>query len=937
LQCLKCGTALPAGSRFCFSCGSALREEGAETVVEPGPKPPAAVVGGAGAKPVAATETISSATVEVTPSSRPRAFTGTVSPRLRRSSTDSATDLRFPPGTLIAGRYRTVSLLGRGGMGEVYRADDLVLGQTVALKFLPEAMAQNEPALARFYNEVRIARQVSHPNVCRVYDLGEWEGQPYLSMEYVDGEDLGSLLRRIGRLPGDKAVEIARKLCAGLSAAHDKGVLHRDLKPANIMLDARGQVLITDFGLAGLAAQIEGAEVRNGTPAYMAPEQLAGREVTIRSDIYALGLVLYEIFTGKRAFEAETIAELVRMQSQSTPVSMASMVKDLDVAVERVVLRCLDPDPKARPANALAVAMALPGGDPLAAALAAGETPSLGMVAAAGATEGMPVRQATIRWVLSLVGLLATVLLIVSASLLEQSSLDMPPAVLQAKSRELLAAAGYPDRPKDRASGLFVGAAYLDWIKDHDKPRPDWDKVMREGPSPVRFWYRESPEAMIPRDVFSESRAVGGVTRRDPPLLFPGMALVEMDPAGRLISLRVVPPEFEDPPGQPAPVDWKPLFQAAGLDIEKFEAAEPQWNPLGASDQRAAWKGVYPNSFERPIRVEAAAWRGKPVSFQVLGPWSKPAGAQRRPETTAEKVTKAFLLLLVIAALVCGLLLAWRHYQAGKGDLRGAQRLAAFILIMMLLVWVLDGHHVLDLGELATLSLAIGLGLLLAAVTFVLYLALEPYVRRYWPQSIISWARILTGHIRDPRVGKDVLSGVLLGALWGILFGAQMLLQRQQASTPMLGDVSAILRPASTMAHVAIMAMTTVQTVLMMFFVLFGLRVLLRKQWLALVAFSLVFAAPQIARADSLWIGVPVQLIAHALAGLVLVRYGIVSLAVGVFTANLLFVLPHTLHVDRWYFSYTAAVVLMLMALATYAYRTALGGRRVVTDRWLPE
>ena len=123
-------------------------------------------------------------------------------------------------------------------------------------------------------------------------------------MEYVDGEDLGSLLRRIGRLPADKALEIARKLCAGLAAAHEKGVLHRDLKPANVMLDGRGQVLLTDFGLAGLAGEIEGAEIRNGTPAYMAPEQLAGEEVTVRSDIYSLGLVLYEIFTGKLPFES---------------------------------------------------------------------------------------------------------------------------------------------------------------------------------------------------------------------------------------------------------------------------------------------------------------------------------------------------------------------------------------------------------------------------------------------------------------------------------------------------------------------------------------------------------------------------------------------------------------------------------------------------------
>ncbi len=193
------------------------------------------------------------------------------------SSSSVADEGRFVPGTLLGGRYRIIGLLGRGGMGEVYRATDLALGQSVALKFLPEEAAQNQRLLERFHGEVRVARQVSHPNVCRVYDIGQAEGMPFISMEYVDGEDLASLLLRIGRLPADKALETARKLCAGLAAAHDRGIIHRDLKPQNIMMNKRGEVVIMDFGLAAIADQLSGAEVRNGTPAYMAPEQLQGR------------------------------------------------------------------------------------------------------------------------------------------------------------------------------------------------------------------------------------------------------------------------------------------------------------------------------------------------------------------------------------------------------------------------------------------------------------------------------------------------------------------------------------------------------------------------------------------------------------------------------------------------------------------------------------
>ncbi|MGH9315508.1 MAG: serine/threonine-protein kinase, partial [Thermoanaerobaculia bacterium] len=163
----------------------------------------------------------------------------------RLASSESIDTGGFAPGAVLAERYRIIGLVGRGGMGEVYRADDLKLGQPVALKFLPRKLSGERTWIERFYAEVRHARQISHPNVCRVYDVGEIEGRHFLSMEYVDGEDLASLLRRIGRLPGDKAVEIARQLCAGLAAAHELGVFHRDLKPYNVMLDGRGRARIT--------------------------------------------------------------------------------------------------------------------------------------------------------------------------------------------------------------------------------------------------------------------------------------------------------------------------------------------------------------------------------------------------------------------------------------------------------------------------------------------------------------------------------------------------------------------------------------------------------------------------------------------------------------------------------------------------------------------
>src|SRR5687767_11999552 len=231
------------------------------------------------------------------------------------SSSDASTG-RFPPGTILDERYRIIGLAGRGGMGEVYRADDLRLGQPVALKFLPEELARDASRLALLHNEVRAARQVSHPNICRVYDIGGRDGQLYLTMEFVDGEDLAASLRRFGRLPEDKALDIARQLCAGLMAAHERGVLHRDLKPANIMIDGEGRVRIMDFSLASIG---EAEATRAGTPRYMAPEQLKGLPATAASDIFALGLVLYEIFTGRRAFTAKRAADLAVQHSLSVP------------------------------------------------------------------------------------------------------------------------------------------------------------------------------------------------------------------------------------------------------------------------------------------------------------------------------------------------------------------------------------------------------------------------------------------------------------------------------------------------------------------------------------------------------------------------------------------------------------------------------------------
>src|SRR5262245_34755267 len=201
----------------------------------------------------------------------------------------------FAPGEVFAGRYRMVERIGSGGMGDVWRADDLVLETEVALKVIESASPASRE---RIFTEVRLARQITHPAVCRVFDVGEAQGVIFFSMELIKGEDLASLLRRVGRRPAEKVVDIGRQLCAGLAAAHAQGVLHRDLKPANVLIDNDGFVRISDFGIAIPRTEADRHSF-TGTPAYMAPEQWTpGMPVSERTDVYALGLVLYDLLLG---------------------------------------------------------------------------------------------------------------------------------------------------------------------------------------------------------------------------------------------------------------------------------------------------------------------------------------------------------------------------------------------------------------------------------------------------------------------------------------------------------------------------------------------------------------------------------------------------------------------------------------------------------------
>ena len=773
---------------------------------------------------------------------------------------------RFPPGMVLAERYRIIGLLGRGGMGEVYRANDLKLGQPVALKFLPPATAKNPQLLARFHSEVSIARQVSHPNVCRVYDIGEVDGSTFLSMEYVDGEDLRSLLRRIGRLPGDKAIEIARKLCAGLAAAHDKGVLHRDLKPANIMIDGRGQVLITDFGLAALAGQLEGAHLRDGTPAYMAPEQLAGKEVSVRSDIYALGLVLHEMFTGKRAFEDGS--------ARTTPTNVTSLAKDIDPLVERVILRCLDVEPRNRPASALAVAAALPGGDPLAAALAAGDTPTPAMVAASEDTEGVSVRTASICLAWILVGLVVLVILGGKTNVLQRTPFPSSPEILAQKARETIQSLGYADAPRDRAYGFRYDAAYQTYEAEQGNPAASRDRLAKGQPPLIYFWYRQSPRPLVASD------STGAVSPSDPPPIISEMIGTRLDTQGRLLQLDVLPPQVEENLSPPSPAfagaDWKGSLHGRRLGHKPLHLSGTAVDFARTIRCAGGMDGVL-----RHCSRDSHTHRSCVLAWEACVLPDHRAVVQTRTHAAGSAGIPPGVLILSLIVLALSAFLAWRNFRAKRGDIRGANRAAAFVFTLDWLGLLLNAHHVPTADEMGVLFSVTVDAVVLTAITWALYLALEPYVRRRWPQSMISWSRVLGGGFRDPIVGAHLLFGVASGIGLGFIHaGARLVMEHYGLSSFQLFggayslDANLFFLDTRGLAGGLLLGLVArFLAGLALTFILMLLRVLLRQQGLAAIALMLLWASVGMGAAHT-WMGAVPSILFAALFAATLLRFG---------------------------------------------------------------
>jgi serine/threonine-protein kinase len=810
-------------------------------------------------------------------------------------------------------------------MGEVYRADDLTLDQPVALKFLPAGIAADPDRLAQFHAELRIARQVSHKNVCRLYDLGDHEGRRFLTMEYVDGEDLATLLRRIGRLPPDKAIDIARQLCAGIAAAHERGVLHRDLKPANVMIDGDGNVRITDFGLAIPAGDLSAP--RAGTPQYMAPELLTGGTASVKSDIYALGLILFEMFTGKRVFEAKTFNELLSLHQSRAVTNPSSMVRDLDPAIERVILRCLEHEPAQRPGSALAVAAALPGGDPLAAALAAGETPSPEMLAAAGETSAFSPAIGLSLVAAILVGLGTIAVLADRAMFLAKVPLEKNVEALEERARETLTKLGYTQRPADTARGFLMQLDFVFYVMRTDRSPARWDALSNPYFPSLRFWYRTSPRLLETQG--SEWNAAFG----DPPMTVSGMNTLVVDAQGHLVQFTTVTPQFDDSTTPPATLNWNAVFDVAGLDPATFKPVASLWVPPSFADERRAWEGPMPGRPEITLRVEAAGYRGRPAFLQVSGPWTRRLRDTPPQESQRGRSPMRFAIFLIIFALSVGTCaLAWRNVKTGRGDRRGATRLAFTMLGIMAVSWAIGARHYLEpLTEFNHfLDTFLSEQLLNGAILWLVYLALEPYVRRYSPDMLMSWSRLISGRFRDPRVGRDLLVGIGAGLLLALVWLGVTLLPPLAGYPPPVprGFNTALLQGTrrffSLLLRVPLDALFNGVIATLAFALA---RIVVKRTWLALVITVAAGAFVYVSQAgtEQVWINVAYALMFSAIMMGVLVYFGMFTLIVASLVELIVRQGGLTADLSKQYASEGLLMMALIAGLAAFGYYASRG------------
>ena len=447
---------------------------------------------------------------------------------------------------------------------------------------------------------------------------------------------------------------------------------------------------------------------------------------------------------------------------------------------------------------------------------------------------------------------------------------------------------------------------------------PAWQRALAERPSPLAFLYRSSQSAMMGRQFHHDLLTPGIVTEDDPAPIEAGMRQVTLDHQGFLTMFEAIPPQVEHEPPPTASVDWTAALTLAGLDIATLQPVQPQWNWLASVDTRAAWTGNWPGS-KLPLRVEAGSLHGKIVAFRAMGPWTKPG---REPQPTSGQETASALLLFVLALAIVGggIALARKHAREGRGDNDGALSLARAIVAALWLLWICQVHASPSIGLLGIFLLCLATTTFYGVLIWSIYLALEPFVRRYWPQTLVSWTTLLRHRAGDPVVGRDMLVGVALGtsvALFILVMGVFGLTDAESLPT------TSLLGVRSTAGGIMATAVYAVRSALFVFFLLFLLRGLVRRNWAAGVAFALIFATLSGLGSRHPIADFSASAVYSGILALAVMRWGLTTLAVGLLSANLLLSTPATSRPSAWYIGSTMIMLAIPLAMAARGCYTA--------------
>ena len=567
------------------------------------------------------------------------------------------------------------------------------------------------------------------------------------------------------------------------------------------------------------------------------------------------------------------------------------------------------------------------------------------MVAAAGETAGLSPRVGLICFAGVVLGVILIAVIGAKENGLNLFHKEESPLVLAGKAREIIRNLGYTAPPNDKASGLIYDEDFLSYVEKNDGPRPPWDRILLQRPPVLRFWYRQSPRPMIPQNLDGEALTPGIVQPGDPPMAISEMAAVRLDLDGRLLLFQAIPPELEETPQSTAGTpqassqqsqeslagNWNLLLTAAGIDPSQLHSASPIWNPLVNSDSRAAWTGTWPGT-DRPLRIEAAALHGKPVFFSLIGEWTRPTRMRQTEQTASENVGTMIVLFTFLIMASSAIFFAYRNYKRGRGDRQGALRLAGMVFAVAMVLFLLRVHYVATLVMIFLLCLETSTALFISGIMWVLYMALEPYVRRHWPQTIISWSRLMGGRLRDPLVGRDVLSGVAMGLGWVLAFNVGYFFLMRAGARPALPSTEFLLGIPDAFGYWLGRFVVSILGTLIFFIILVVLRVLVRIPWLAGVLFIALFLAPKLLSSSHPMIEAPIWLIIYVIAAVAVVRFGLVVLATATFTANTLLNVPSTLDFSNWYALNSVLVLLGFVAIAAWGFYTSMAGQRLLKD-----